>query len=45
MTAEPPWEDGQGWRILGPGGEVVASGPPIELEEHFGLPDEEDIDG
>lgn len=42
---DPPWEDGQGWRVLGPDGNVIDSGPPIQLEEHFGLPDEEDVNG
>jgi hypothetical protein len=33
---EPPWEDGQGWRVLAPDGTVLDSGPVIRLEEHFG---------
>jgi len=39
---DPPWDDDQGWRILDPAGNVIASGPPIQLEEHFGLPDDEE---
>jgi hypothetical protein len=42
LWPDPGWEDGQGWRILGPGGDVLDSGPPVELEEHFGWTDEED---
>lgn len=43
--SEPAWEDGQGWRILDPDGNVIASGPPIVLEENFGWLDEEDASG
>jgi hypothetical protein len=42
LWPDPGWEDGQGWRILSPGGDVIDSGPPITLEEHFGWTDEED---
>jgi hypothetical protein len=44
-VSEPPWEDGQGWRILDAAGNVVAAGAPIQIEEHFGLPGEEELDG
>ena len=43
--SEPAWEDGQGWRVLDAAGNVIESGPPIVLEEHFGWLDEEDTDG
>ena len=36
---DPPWEDDQGWRVLDPDGNVIASGPPTTLEEHFGVLD------
>jgi len=42
---QPPWEDWQGWRVLDADGNVVAAGAPVVLEEHFGLPDEEDVNG
>ena len=41
--ADPPWEDDQGWRVLDPDGNVIASGPPTVLEEHFGVAEEEEI--
>jgi hypothetical protein len=39
---DPAWEADQGWRVLDADGNVIASGPPIEIEEHFGLPDEQE---
>lgn len=41
--SEPPWEQWQGWRILDADGNVIESGAPVEIEEDFGLPAEENM--
>ena len=42
LWPDPEWADGEGWRVISPGGDVLASGPPVQLEEHFGLPEGEE---
>jgi hypothetical protein len=42
LWPDPDWTEGQGWRILGPDGGLVDSGPPIQLEEHFGWLDDDE---
>jgi hypothetical protein len=47
MAADPPWDPAHGWRVLDADGNIIAAGPPVELEmvASFGeaemTPDEE----
>jgi hypothetical protein len=32
MPEDPPWDPEHGWRVLDPDGNVLAAGPPVQLE-------------
>ena len=32
MPADPPWDPEHGWRVVDADGNIVAAGPPVELQ-------------